>query len=292
MYNALNIAIKDLFGTNAMIDNTKNISGGCISHTYVVYITTGEKVFVKENSLKYLNMFHSEFAALELLKCAGGPVIPTPFSTFETADRAFILMEFIESGVKNRDFDERAGEALGNLHKNKKNRLYGLSFNNFIGTTPQDNFQNKSWPDFFAERRLLPQIKLAQKNSSLDITLERKLFKLIENIDTFIHQPEEGPSLLHGDLWSGNIMCDKNNNPVIFDPAVYYGDRETDIAMTTLFGGFSNRFYEAYNENYPLEKDFKSRTDIYNLYHILNHLNIFGRGYLSQVNSILNSYLK
>ena len=184
-----------------------------------------------------------------------------------------ILLEQLDL-QRNGDWAALA-QMLAKLHRTTGPR-FGWYRDNFIGATPQINSWRDDWAEFFAECRLRPQLALARKNG-FQIALPS--LKLLEN-----HKPE--PSLLHGDLWSGNagFIAD---GPVLFDPAVYYGDREADLAMTELFGGFPARFYEAYDEAYPLTEGYEARKQLYNLYHLLNHLNIFGEGYLAQVQRTL-----
>ena len=172
---------------------------------------------------------------------------------------------------------------------------FGFFEDNFIGHTPQENIPNQkqatSWTSFYFEKRLLFQFKLAEKQGLSSGNLRDSFYKLESKIDSIIPVSEESPTLLHGDLWSGNYLADEKGDPVIIDPAVYYGHREADLAMTKLFGGFSASFYSAYNEVYPLEDGYSYRENIYILYHVLNHLNLFGMSYHGQAVNLMQSYL-
>jgi len=211
------------------------------------------------------------------------------------AESSFILMEFIESGTKTKNFFKNFGCKLAELHK-FKGSSFGFYEDNFIGSNVQRNIPGEdekgNWVNFYYTKRLLAQYTLLEKNDYVTpeltdgiLSLERKIYKILAG-------SEESPSLLHGDLWSGNFMVDKMGNPVLIDPAVYYGHREADLAMTKLFGGFKPEFYSAYNECYPLPEGYEYRENIYKLYHVLNHLNLFGKGYYNQAISLINDYIK
>ncbi|MDX8387841.1 MAG: fructosamine kinase family protein, partial [Ghiorsea sp.] len=177
------------------------------------------------------------------------------------------------------------GKGLALLHQ-QTSHTFGLNHNNFIGSTTQINTPETNWLDFFSKHRLQAQFQLAEKNGFY-YSFQQEAEALLQALPCLLegHQPK--PCLLHGDLWSGNKGTDTNNNPIIFDPAVYYGDRECDLAMTELFGGFSETFYAAYEDVYPLEQGYQQRKELYNLYHILNHANLFGGSYIQQSKSIM-----
>ena len=179
------------------------------------------------------------------------------------------------------------GKQLAQLHQNT-NTSFGLEESNYIGSLLQQNNLHNNWIDFFINERLKPQIKLARDNGKIDLSTITKFERLYTKLDEIF--PEEPPALLHGDLWSGNFMVDEKGGPVIIDPAVYFGHREMDIAMTKLFGGFNQQLYQSYNEHFPLEKGWEQRVDICNLYPLMVHVNLFGGGYLEQVKSILNKF--
>ena len=196
-------------------------------------------------------------------------------------------MEFIDCKIPSDDFWISFGYKLAKMHSHS-NKYFGLDHNNYIGSLKQENTLYIDGIEFFINCRLLPQIKL------LDISLGNQLFKNFDKLFSKLNEilPNEKPALIHGDLWNGNFLVDNFGAPVLVDPAVYYGYREIDIAMSKLFGGFSNQFYESYNEIFPLEKDWQYRVDIWNLYPLLVHANLFGESYLNQVNSTLKNLTK
>jgi len=204
------------------------------------------------------------------------------------------LMEFIYPGTKKKNFFEDFGWSLANLHRYTASH-FGFYEDNFIGATPQLNVvkgsASKTWKQFFWEYRILYQFQLAQKNGYADEKLTNGISQLEDRVEMILSGSEESPSLLHGDLWKGNFIVDRNGEPVLIDPAVYYGHREADLAMTKLFGGFPPEFYEAYNENYPLKEGYEYRENIYLLYHVLNHLNLFGHSYYLKAIQLIYSYL-
>jgi len=200
---------------------------------------------------------------------------------------AFLLLEWIESRA---GFDQAAaGRMMAILHQAAAGDVYGLDVDNYIGSSPQVNGWLADWVDFFRERRLRPQMELAARNGYLLAGRRRALESFMQRLDDLLGGIPRRPALLHGDLWGGNMIADQSGQPVLIDPAVYFGDREADLAMTALFGGFSNTFYAAYHEVYPLVDGWRERFRIYNLYHLLNHLNLFGEGYGSQVDAVVGS---
>ncbi|MFC2121821.1 fructosamine kinase family protein, partial [Bacteroidota bacterium] len=205
----------------------------------------------------------------------------------------FLLTEFIEPGIRNNDFFSNFGRQFALLHQYQSDK-FGFFEDNYIGANVQINKTNTStesdWTAFYFENRLLYQMHLADKNGYADTRLKRAFSVIENNIETILQGSEEPPALLHGDLWSGNFMCGYNSEAVLIDPAVYYGHREADLAMTKLFGGFSYDFYASYIETYPLKKEYEYRENIYLLYHVLNHLNLFGQGYYEQAVSLMEKY--
>jgi protein-ribulosamine 3-kinase len=225
------------------------------------------------NDASYAEAFAAEADGLAALRTAGLRA-PQPVRHGMAADKAYLLLEYLD--LRSRGDFAALGRLLAAAHRNRGPR-FGWARDNYIGSTPQQNAWCDDWTEFWRERRLRPQIALANRNGfdlrSIDPA------PLLEN-----HKPQ--PSLLHGDLWSGNAGFTAQG-PVVFDPAVYYGDREADLAMTELFGGFPREFYQAYNEAFPLPDGHERRKHLYNLYHLLNHLNLFGGGYLAQVKATL-----
>jgi protein-ribulosamine 3-kinase len=208
---------------------------------------------------------------------ATGMRAPEPISHGVAAGRAYLVLEYLElSGRK--DF-AALGRMLATAHRNAAHR-FGWHRDNYIGATPQHNGWCDNWGEFWMARRIRPQLELAEGNG----------FRIAVPALNFLEEHKPAPSLLHGDLWSGNAGFTPDG-PVVFDPALYYGDREADLAMTELFGGFPREFYRAYNDAWPLDEGYERRKHLYNLYHLLNHLNLFGSGYLGQVQSTLRLLL-
>lgn len=263
------------------------IGGGCINSA--VRLSDGHRsYFVKTNASSRLAMFEAELAGLQALAETRTLRVPQPLCCATTGAQAYLVMEYIQPGVPGRESPATAGRQLAQLHRCVGQR-FGWYRDNTIGATPQPNGQSKDWAVFWRENRLGFQLRLAADKGyrgSLQQRGERLLARCAPLIE---HAP--CPSLLHGDLWGGNLTYDACGNPVIYDPAVYYGDREADLAMTELFGGFPTEFYAAYREAWPLDPGYDVRKVLYNLYHILNHLNLFGGGYLGQAQGMIDRLL-
>ncbi len=206
----------------------------------------------------------------------------------------YILLEYIVPGNKKKNFFEEFGRCFAKLHK-FTSESFGFYEDNFIGSNPQKNIPDEkekiSWIDFYFNKRILFQLKLTEKLNNSTEELRKGISKLESKIQQIIGDSNEKPSLLHGDLWSGNYMANENGSVILIDPAVYYGHREADLGMTKLFGGFSPEFYSAYQDEFPLEDGYEYRENIYKLYHILNHLNLFGGSYYTQALSIIKFYI-
>jgi fructosamine-3-kinase len=242
------------------------VSGGCIHRCY-----RAPEGFLKVNDARLADAFAAEADGLAALRAAGC-MAPEPIEHGIDGAEAYLLMQWLE--LHSRGDFTALGRMLARLHQ-RTGAQYGWGRDNYIGATPQHNRQTKDWKTFWREQRLAPQLELARRNGHrLDIG---SVCDLLDG-----HEP--APSLVHGDLWSGNVGFSADGAPVLFDPAVYYGDAEVDIAMTELFGGFAPAFYSAYG---PMAAGYETRKHLYNLYHLLNHLNLFGGGYLAQVNSTL-----
>ena len=207
--------------------------------------------------------------------------------------RDYILTEYIRRGTASEGFFMRFGRQFACMHRFQSGN-FGFYEDNFIGNNVQVNIPNKKektdWVDFYFNKRLLFQFKLAEKNGYITSELKNGFLRLEKIIESILKESLEPPCLLHGDLWAGNFMCDETGNAVLIDPAVYYGHREADLAMTKLFGGFSQSFYDSYQQEYPLKHRWEYREGLYKLYHVLNHLNLFGRGYLHEAECILKQY--
>ncbi len=266
------------------------LSGGCISNAYEVNTKNGNSYFLKNNYSSGNDMFFTEAHGLQELGKPGVITIPKVISF----DEEFILLDFIESSGRSKNFSEDFGRKFAMLHK-FNNEKYGFYEDNYIGSNPQPNIpendEAKNWTKFYFNKRILYQFHLAEKSGNSTSELRSSISKLENKIDSIITDNSEKPSLLHGDLWGGNYIVDKNGFACLIDPAVYYGNREADLAMTKLFGGFDSKFYQAYNEEFPLAEGYDYRESIYKLYHVLNHLNLFGSGYYSQAISLIKYYL-
>lgn len=264
-----------------------SLSGGCINEAWCLFDDKC-RFFVKINTRnRQTIMFAAEFAGLLALYESGAIRVPKPLCYGATANASYLVTEYLPlaSGGAN---PRMLGRQLAALHHHTA-AAYGWERDNTLGTTPQPNTRSKDWNAFWRELRLGHQLRLAARNG-YGGALQTKGERLLSELDKFLsHRPPA--SLLHGDLWSGNVSGLADGTPVIFDPAVYYGDRETDLAMTELFGGFGRDFYAAYREEWPLDEGYELRKDLYNLYHILNHLNLFGGGYLRQSQHLIDRLL-
>lgn len=267
----------------------RGVGGGSINEACVLE-AAGRRFFVKINDARHEDMFAAEYAGLTALAVPGVIRVPTPVCLGESGQRAFLVMEYISlARSAGRDGMRLLGEQLAALHRCGDQR-FGWYRDNTIGSTPQVNTREQDWLRFWGRHRLAPQLALLRRHGHAG-ELDAPLQRLIESLPAFFPGYHPQPSLLHGDLWSGNYGMDEQGQPVIFDPAVYYGDREADIAMTELFGGFGADFYHAYDAAWPLDPGYSTRKTLYNLYHILNHVNLFGGGYLSQAMNMTRSLL-
>jgi protein-ribulosamine 3-kinase len=263
------------------------LSGGSIN--YVTRLTTsdGDYCLKYNGKEKYPEMFEKEKRGLSLLRDSEVFRVPNVICTGESGQYSYILLEFIRSSEMIRDFMEDFGRSLADLHFHQ-GPFFGLDHDNYMGALPQSNSVHDDFISFFIEERLEKQLKPACDAgyfSPADVACFHRLYAGLSNI-----LPDEKPSLLHGDLWNGNYIVSEKGKACLIDPAVYYGNREIDIAMTLLFGGFDGLFYTSYNEAFPMEKGWRERMDLYNLYPLLIHLNLFGSGYLGSVLEIIRRF--
>lgn len=294
-FDSLESALHSLFGENIKILKKEPVAGGDINEAYGLTLSDHSRIFMKSNTRKNLSFFEAEAAGLSAI--AGTGVIGTPgvfcCGVDETkGSRSFLLMEFISGERSGKDYWETLGYELAAMHKARtdgfvEGGIYGFASDNYIGAGAQCNTACGSFVEFFREYRLKPQLERA--GGYFDAKDMDNMDKLLGRLDDILIEPEH-PSLLHGDLWAGNVIGGNDGKAWLIDPAVYVGHAEADIAMTELFGGFSRRFYEAYREAAPLQPGYEQRRDIYNLYHLLNHLNLFGWSYLSSVRGIIEKY--
>lgn len=270
------------------VEAISSVGGGCINQAQRIE-GKGRRFFVKLNDAQSLPMFEAEAAGLREIRNSRTLHVPEPVCWGKTSSRAWLVLEYLEMRKASTRGAEALGAGLAAMHR-CTSRKFGWKRDNTIGATPQINSCTSGWVQFWREYRLGYQLQLAQVNGHTG-RLQVLGGKLLERLDSFFPVPEPAASLLHGDLWSGNYGFDREEQPVLFDPAVYYGDRETDIAMTELFGGFPAAFYAAYRESYPLDPGYDVRKTLYNLYHILNHLNLFGGGYRHQAEQMMSRLL-
>jgi len=267
----------------AAVDARWTRHGGSSFHeTWRLDLSRAE-FFVKVNTPEHAAMLDGEARGLRALAVAHAVRVPVPIASGVAGNCAYLALEWLNLGRGGRDAE--LGRALARLHRTTAPRFGGPSANT-IGTTPQDNAWSDDWAAFFRDRRIAPQLKLAARNGHHG-ELQRNGERLLATIPALLAGHAAVPSLLHGDLWSGNAAALANGEPVIFDPAMYYGDREADLAMTELFGGFDRAFYAAYRDAWPLPPGYEVRRTLYNLYHVLNHLNLFGGGYRAQAESMI-----
>jgi fructosamine-3-kinase len=261
------------------------VGGGCINSATVLQ-DDNRRYFVKLSDAKRLGMFEAEAEGLKDIARTRSVRVPEPVCWGTADGSAFIVLEYLDLGGADSRSLEKLGQQLAQMHRATHDR-FGWRMDNTIGSTPQINTPASDWLEFWRDRRLGFQLQLADRNGH---HLMNKGERLMADLGEFFHGYRPAASLLHGDLWGGNVGA-AEQQPVIFDPAVYYGDREADIAMTELFGGFSARFYQAYQETWPLDAGYKVRKTLYNLYHVLNHFNLFGGGYGSQAERMIDSLL-
>ena len=253
------------------------IAGGDIADAYEAQLEGGRRAFVKTRTGAQAGMFGAEARGLEWL--SEGQALRTPrVLGVSDGPHPLLALEMIRGSPKSPSFDEHLGRALAELHRFGAPR-FGLDHDNFIGSLPQSNRSQPTWPDFYREERLEPQVRRAVDRGLIDDRLGNDLRRLLATLDT-IAGPTEPPARLHGDLWGGNVITDENGLACLIDPAAYGGHREVDLAMMSLFGGFGPRVFSAYEERYPLSPGHEDRLPLYQLYPLLVHVNLFGRGYV------------
>jgi fructosamine-3-kinase len=270
-------------GFDFIIKSTQGLSGGDINSVY--HIKTNDDHFViKVNDVDaFPGMFQKEANGLMVLRDTRSIDVPQVLGFGDFEDSTYLLLEYKESGIVDRQFWELFGHQLAALHRNSR-ESFGFDEDNYIGSLPQYNRNKKPASEFFIEQRLKPQFKMANERG----------FNF-NNLDAFYKQveqliPDELPALIHGDLWSGNYLVNSENKPCLIDPAVAYAPREMDLAMMKLFGGFDERMFQAYQESFPLENDFEERIPLWQLYYILAHVNLFGGHYYSRAKEIMAYY--
>jgi len=285
MWNQITEQIASVTGRPLAQPRPQAIGGGSINQAYV--LRDGQQsYFVKLNQAAQVAMFEAEALGLREIHQTRTIRVPQPLCWGTADGSSYLVLEWIELGRGDAQAWERMGQQLAALHRVSSPQGFGWHQNNTIGSTPQPNPWTANWTEFFRQYRIEYQLQLARRRGG-DFPRHQALLAAIPKL--LAHQPQ--PALVHGDLWSGNAACSQDGEPVLLDPAVYYGDREVDLAMTELFGGFPAAFYDGYNQVYPLAPEYQQRKTLYNLYHILNHFNLFGGSYLAQANRMIDQIL-
>lgn len=274
--------------TTVTIETVRAQAGGSINQAAVIETNAGT-FFAKTNARPLADQFECEAAGLEALARADTTLaVPAPLAWQDSRNGTdgFLVMEYFEPGPRVPDFDEKLGRGLASLHRNTSSS-FGFDNDNYCGATPQPNPWTAHWVEFYREHRLEHQLTLG----SYDSSARRKLKMLFDRVDGLLDIDAEPPALIHGDLWSGNLHANEEGRPALIDPAVYYGHREAELGMMKLFGGFSQRVWDAYEEAYPLQPGWRDRLPLYELYHVMNHNTLFGGGYGRQAVSIAERYI-
>jgi fructosamine-3-kinase len=301
MWTEIDAHISQITGSKFRSQKRRSLSGGCINQGYAV--SNGEFIyFVKLNNVSQISMFEAEALGLLEMLTSHSIRVPKPLCSGTAGDSAYLVLEWLEMSSGNPKSWEEMGRKLALMHKWNPPQSplakgesqegsqggFGWKMNNTIGSTPQINTWTENWAEFYAKHRLGYQFQLGRRRGG-HFPLEKELLAAIPEL---LDEHEVQPSLVHGDLWGGNAGCMVSGEAVIFDPATYFGDREVDIAMTELFGGFPSAFYKGYNEVFPLDAGYEKRKTLYNLYHIVNHFNLFGGSYESQANNMVAKVLR
>ncbi len=287
MWTDIDANITQITGEKFHSAQRRSVGGGCINQGYA--ISDGKLTyFVKLNQVSQVAMFEAEALGLEQMYNTATIRVPKPICYGIAGNSCYLVLEWLEMGSGNAKTWEEMGRQLAAMHKATSQHGFGWDINNTIGSTPQINTWTSNWVEFLGKHRLGYQFQLARRRGGRFPQAEELLTAIPEILADYHPQP----SLVHGDLWGGNAGCTVEGEPVIFDPATYFGDREVDIAMTELFGGFPAAFYQGYEQVFPLEPGYERRKTLYNLYHIVNHFNLFGGGYESQANSMIARLLR
>ena len=295
-FTSLQQALSSLFQNDTRLVQTARISGGDINDAFRLQLNDGTVLFMKANKKENVSFFTAEAAGLAAIAQTGSIRTPRILGIGTDEGRggfSFLLLEYIGSRCRAEGYWEHFGQQLADLHRADTSAfapggIYGFCSDNYIGSGSQVNRVHHSWIRFFSDCRLEPQFRRAE--GYLGSSGIKKALHLLDHLDRILTEPEY-PSLLHGDLWSGNVLTGSDGRAWLIDPAVYVGHAEADLAMTELFGGFRQEFYDAYQKAAPLQPGYSRRRDLYNLYHMLNHLNLFGRTYLGTVERMMAQYI-
>lgn len=280
--------LQKFFGETFVILQLHPEFGGSINESFKL-VTTHGNYFLKRNDAKqFPGMFEKEAEGLKMLRTFSSFKVPEVILHGTSINSGFLIIEYLQKENKTQTFWQNFGRSLAHMHK-QTHAQFGMGHDNYIGSLKQSNSFKNSWADFFVSERIVPLVASANEKGRLDIDTVKMFEKLCYKIPELF--PNEVPALLHGDLWSGNYFCSNSNTPCIFDPAMYYGNREMDLAMMQLFGGFHIDTFKAYQEIYPLESKWKERVDLCNLYPLLVHVNIFGGNYVKQTKQIVAKFV-
>ncbi len=289
---SLNDAIGKIRGAGVRITDRSPVFGGDINHAYKLELSDGSVIFMKANTRQKAGIFEGEAESLDFIRQTGTVRSPEVLALGTDGNISFLLLEYIRSGPAGRSSSEELGTGLARMHQAGtsafvKGGKFGALHDHLLGSGIQVNTPMDSWTEFFTECRLRPFFE--KTDHYFDSGTRRQIGTFLGKIGELLPEPEH-PSLLHGDLWAGNYMVDDRGHPWLIDPAAYVGHAEADLALTELFGGFDSRFYDAYREAAGLDPGYRDRRDIYNLYHLLKHLHLFGTGYLYSVKAVLRRY--
>ena len=287
IYASIEDAVHSIFGKERSVCSKQYVSGGDINEASVLTLDDGTRVFVKMNTPQSLPNFEAEAEGLEAIRLTGTIGVAKALGTGRDEKSSFLLLEHISPGRQVKNFWEIFALELGAMHRKDIGDKYGFKQDNWIGSRKQKNTLCDSWIEFFRECRLRPQFEAA--GHFFSVGERNRVEWLLEHLDRYLIEPER-PSLVHGDLWAGNMITGNDGKGWLIDPAVYYGHSEADLAMMELFGGFSRRCFDAYRSAFELQPGYEERRDLYNLYQLLNHLNMFGTGYLGSVMQIIRRY--
>jgi fructosamine-3-kinase len=293
--HTIEAAITEKTGCNFLVGSAFPVAGGSINDAWCLTSrdTRGERFFLKLNTANKLSMFEAEAEGLRAIGSSGAIRAPAPVCSGADSAYSWLVLEYIEAVTATNKTLDLLGQQLAAMHSvlpGKAGEKYGWHRDNTIGSTPQINNWATDWTEFYSTHRLGYQLELARRNGAPSRLIDRGVF-LKDHIRVFFQNYEPLPSLLHGDLWGGNWCAVRSGDPIIFDPATYYGDREADLAMTQLFGGFGDRFYQSYVSAWAIDPGYKTRKVLYNLYHVLNHFNLFGGGYATQAETMIEALI-
>lgn len=289
-------ALRELIDASATVISSEGVGGGCISEAARVRIRRGDgqssEWFVKTNEATFLDNFQAEIDGLNRLSESSTIRVPTEIAVGAVGGSAWLVTEWIDQAPRPSEFFVGFGRDLARMHQATSGAEIGLDRDNYLGSAPQPNAPRDRWSEFFADQRIGFQLRWAVDQQLADSSLREGCQQIVDSMDRLLDGRDEQTSLLHGDLWSGNYLCDAAGRATIIDPAAYYGCREAEFGMLRLFGSCPDSFYDAYQDTFPLPGGWQRRVSVYVLYHLLNHLNLFGSGYLDQCRTVTAQILR